>query len=552
MIHSIKIAVAAIMAVLPILAQAQPGVSEPGSFAYLKQTFPKLSELYDYELSNCHTHYIFAVDVSGSMVKYNGIVTPAIEAFVRALPVGEQVSVIPFGTDAKENTPGLCTRIQGDSQKQVLGSSLSTLYVNDGYSKEFKRNTDVKKAVQAVNKAILNNQEAQMNVVVIITDFLNDLPGVGERKLQKSDLEKLNHDFDNVTDNTYTRVVAMQLPKAGSGAGFCLDQLQESVFCNTSNTRRFDVIHAINDQAAISHWFDQLSRDIMTEKLKAVIQLDNERNLSPSLQTRMNIDGYTVADIHWTPNKLYRKIQIGATTTDSCSDYTFENNEKVWKISQDTDIKDLKLGRLVHKNYGLRRFSENLNLGLTLPTDYDDELKKLSIDKPLQATSDNKFGWIFTFFLPFWLTVTLAILLILYILAVIKAAVRNSRERFIGTVDFTDNRGRDIGSTVFVKANPGQTLLIGQGGNRGCDLPSAKWTVQVLKKSPSPFLFWKRPAFEWSAKAGGGFVCDGKNKKRGLLGRYGKRGTRSVVNLNCGTGSDNITNGVKIVIKKNK
>lgn len=532
--------------VLPSTIFAQAQSTQTNSLAYLKSTFPKLTNLYNPELSNCHTHYIFAVDVSGSMIKYDSIVTPALKAFAKALPIGEQVSIIPFGTDPKENTPGLCTKIQGDAQKQVLDTSLSTLYVNPGYSPEFRRNTDVKKAIEAVNKAILNNQEVQMNVVVVITDFLNDLPGKGETKLTDTDLEKLNKDFNNVTDNTYTRVVAMQLPKAGTGKGFCLDQLQESVFCNTSTAKKFDIIQAINDQAAISHWFEQLSRDIMTEKLKAVIQLDNERNLHPSLKTKIDIDGNTIADIHWTPNKLYTQMTIEATETDNGSEYTFKNNKKVWQTTQDTALVNLKLGKLVHRKWGFRKFNENLNIGMSLPTPYDEELKRLSIDKPIQATSDKQSGWIFTFLLPFWWTVALVLLLLIYIILVIKCIMRNSNERFVGTVDFSDSRGRDIGETISVKTS--KTLLIGGGGNSGCDLLGADWTIQVVKQSPSPLLVWKRPAFEWSAQRG--FVRDGRNKKRGLLGRYGKDNTKTRIDIECGPDIEHLTHNVKITIKK--
>ena len=231
--------------ILPDSVYAQSQSAQANSLAYLEQTFPKLTSLYHAELMDCHTHYIFAVDVSGSMIKYDDTVTPALQAFALALPPGEQVTIIPFGTDAKENTPGLCCKIESPAQKQVLSNSLSTLYTNEGYSREFRHNTDVNKAIAAVNKAILNNQEVQMNVIVIITDFLNDLPNGGEQKLTDEALTKLNKDFDNVTSDAFTRVVALQLPPAGSGKGFCLDQLQEKVFFNTSITRRFDIIQAI-------------------------------------------------------------------------------------------------------------------------------------------------------------------------------------------------------------------------------------------------------------------------------------------------------------------
>lgn len=546
MFRAIKSTFLALMMVIPLVVSAQNNSTESGSMSYLEQTFPKLTELYYQELSNCHTHYIFAVDVSGSMVKYNNIVTPALQAFVQALPIGEQVSIIPFGTDAKENTPGLCTSIQGAVQKQTLNTSLSTLYVNDGYTPAFRRNTDVKKAVEAVTKAILNNQEAQMNVVVIITDFLNDLPGVGEQKLKENDLVGLNKEFDNITDNTYTRVVAMQLPKAGTGKGFCLDQLQESVFCNTTITRKFDIIQAIKDQAAISHWFEQLSRDIMTEKLKAVIQLDNERNLHPSLKTKMDIDGNTTAEIHWTPNKLYSQIKIEATTTDKNSEYTFKNNEDVWQVTKDTALVNLKLGKLVYKEFGFRKFNENLNIGLSLPTDYDDELKRLSIEKPMQATADNQSGWLFTFILPLWLTITLALLIIYYIISVIKALIRNSSERFSGTVEISDSRGRSILDT-YVKIKPSGILYIGEGGNSGCDLAGAGWKIKIDKNKPSALLFWQRPSFRWSEQIG--YVRYNNNKKRGFLGRYGKNNTKKSVTIECGPDSEHITHSVSIRIK---
>lgn len=532
---------------ISLFAQVEKTVPSHGnSLGYLQQTFPKLTALYEDELSNCHTHYIIAVDVSGSMVKHDEIVTPSLQAFVNALPVSEQVSVIPFGTDAKSDTPGLCCKIEGAAQKQVLNTALSSLYTSDSYTKEFKHNTDVAKAVEAVNNTILKNQDAQMNVVIIITDFLNDLPGKGEVKLEDAVLEKLNKDYDNVTDGCYSRVVALKLPPAGSGKGYCLDQLQDYVFCNTGITKRFDIVEAIKDQAAISHWFEQLSRDIMTEELKAVIQLDNERNLRPMLKTDIDINGNTTAEIHWQPNKLYREIKIDSTYTDEGTGYYFDNNKEAWQTSSDTALYDINLGQLKHESWGLRKYNTRLNIGLSLPTPYDEELKKLSIDKPIPATSAEQKGWLWTFFLSFWPTVIIAALILYYIISVIKAIMRNGNERFIGTVDFSDRRGKDIGDTIKVKLRSGKHLLIGNGGTDGCDLLGAAWTIKVVKKTSSPLFPWKRPAFEWSAK--GGYASSSK-KKRGLIGRYGKDGIKSRVEITCGSDSEHITHYVTIVIK---
>ena len=515
---------------------------EGSSMKYLEEQFPKLTKLYEPELRTMNTHYIFAIDVSGSMKKYDTIVTPALKAFARALPNGEEVSVIPFGTDAKLNVPGLCVKIEGEGTKRTLENALSTLYINEGYDREFRANTDVAKAVGAVNTTMRNNQDVKMNVVVIITDFLNDLPKQGEVQIHPGNLIELQKDFENVTGDSYTRVVAMKLPPMGSGKGFSLDQLKTQVFNNTGQTRKFDVVDAISDQAAISHWFEQLSREIMTEKLRAVIQLDNEKNLKPSLKTDIDIDGNTTAEIHWTPNKLYTEMRIDSTFTNEGSDFIFVNNKEVWQNYPDTVLKEVKLGKLKHKNIGLHHYDEPLNIGLSLPTAYDDELKKLSIDKPIPETSENKSGWLWTFWLSFGVCVAILILLIIYLFLVMKAAKRNASEKFTGEVSIrTYPEGETVGNRPRIPITKQNSFHIGAGGDNGCQVPNANWGIEVKKKTYSPFSL-KKPVFEWRLTRG-----DTKDKRSGVLSRYG--GSKNAATL-CGQSRQKLTHKVSIQLNK--
>jgi hypothetical protein len=516
------------------------------SLDYLEKNFPKLTDLYMADLRNCHTHYIFAVDVSGSMIKYDTIVTPVLQAFAMALPDEEQVSVIPFGTTARENTPGLCCRINGQAQKRVLIGALNDLYTNENYTKEFRSNTDISKAVAAINNAILNNREALMNVVVIITDFLNDLPNVGEQKLTNQIVSELTKKYNNVTLNRYVRVEAVQLPMAGTGKGYCLDQLRDKVFSAQDSTKQFETVPVIKDKISIRHWFDQLSRKIMTDKLKAVIDRYNERH-KPTLSTNIDIDGNTKASIHWTPNKLYRELKIDSTYTKAGSAYHFSNNKDVWHSYADSALTEIKLGKLKN-NHGLFSYcDDDIILGLSLPTPYDDELKLLSIEKPIQNTTDHHSAWLWTFFIPFWWTVAIIVLLIIYAMLVIKAIARNGKERFIGKVEFTKN-GRPFGEEIIVKAKPSSLVLIGKGGNNGCNLPDAEWTIRLAKKKSNPFAFWKKPTFVWSAS--NGFISDNtaKRHRRGKISRYSNASSR--VSLDCGPNIDKITHTATIRIKK--
>lgn len=527
----------------------QPSSGSHSSMAYLQQQFPRLTNLYRPELEKMHTHYIFAVDVSGSMKKYDSIVTPALKAFSRSLPNGEQVTVIPFGTEAKPNVPGLEVKIQGDGTKKALETALSSLYINEGYDSKFRANTDVAKAVGAVNQSIQTNQDMDMNVVVIITDFLNDLPGQGETPIHSGTLVDLNKSFENITDGKHTRVVAMKLPPMGNMKGFCLEQLKEEVFSNTGPTRKFDVVDAISDQAAISHWFEQLSRDIMTEKLKAFIEIDNEKNLNPSLKTNIDINGNTTAEIHWKPNKLYTQIKIDSTYTDAGSNLIFKNNKKVWQITTDTVLKDLKLGKLEHKNIGLHQYDEALNLGLSLPTEYDDELKKLNIEKPIPNTSTEQKGWLWTFWLSFWVTVTLAAIILIYLFLVAKAARRNATEKFSGTVEIVPT-GRNTKDTKrYLEVRKKNKFKIGNGGTGNTDLPNVPWWILVEKKTPyNPFSL-KKPVF--ICKTASGFV---QKSKKNIISRYPTRSKKISTGLMyyCGTSTNDITHVVTIKINKKK
>lgn len=535
----------AALAFLPSMGQE----AKTSSMDYLKQHFPKLAKLYEPELRGMKTHYIFAVDVSGSMKGYDATVTPALQAFARALPIGEQVTVIPFGTTAKDNTPGLCVEIADEGTKGVLTSTLSTLYTSEAYTPEFKRNTDVNAAVEAINKTLLNNQEAKMNVVVIITDFLNDLPGKGEVKLTEAQLAELSKNFNNSTDDMNVRVVAMKLPPMGTGKGYSLDQLNENVFNQTSDNRRFEIVPVISDQAAISHWFEQLTRDIMTDKLRAVIQLDN-KNVTPRINTEIDINGNTKGDIHWIPSKLYTKVSIDSIYTDAKSDYIFKigKNLHLHEATSDSVLNFEKMGKLEHKSLGLHHYDEPLNLTLSLPTDYDEELSKLGIDKPVPETAQQKSGWLWTFWLSFGVCIAILILLIIYIFLVMKAAKRNATEKFSGKVDFSDKHARPIGDTVIVRQKGGKIINIGKDGRGELEVPDADWNIRIEKKTSSPLLFWKKPYFEWTKSAG--YVKDSANKQRGRLGRYNVKNTKTKYIVDCGTDADHITHTVDIFLKK--
>ena len=114
--------------------------------AYLEETYPKLTELYREELSKYPAHYIFAVDVSGTMNQYSSVVTQALQPFFQALPDNDRVDVIPFGTEALPNMLSYCGVINPEV-KGALNRNINNLYVDPTYQQGFKAYTDIPKAV---------------------------------------------------------------------------------------------------------------------------------------------------------------------------------------------------------------------------------------------------------------------------------------------------------------------------------------------------------------------------------------------------------------------
>ena len=506
--------------------------------AYLEQTYPQLTELYREELSKYPAHYIFAVDVSGTMNQYSGFVVQALRPFFQALPDNDRVDVIPFGTEALPNMLSYCGVINSDV-KGALNQNIGNLYTDPSYQQGFKGYTDIPKAVNAIAKVIQNNRDYKVNVIVLLTDFRNDVQGdhPSERKLKPQEIEDMNTAIGAATNNIYTRSIALELPVNKNMPGYCLPQLKEQVF--PTENGGMEIVPLTNPDVMIGQWFEQLKRDIMVTKLKAVI--DNANRLNPiRLEATTNIDGKVEAEVHWTPSKLYPTMQIDSTYMDG-TEFIFENNKENFTQTRDT-VLQLELGQIKHQSYGFHHLQDSINLGLKLPTPYDDELASLGVRKPLPNTKKAEDRWLFTFFLPFWLTLTLLILLILYIIGVIKAIARNNKLCFKGNITFYDAQGNQLGDMVRLpKQAPSARLTFGKGGSPRCKVDDAEWQFIVEKKKGNPFLVFAKPYFAWNCTMK--HVVLGKAKS-GKLSYDGPTSMR----VKCGSSPRELTHSVKILL----
>ena len=512
--------------------------------ANLEKNYPQLTNLYRDDLGRYAAHYIFAIDVSGTMNKYADVVIPAIKPFFQALPTGDRVTVIPYGTDAKSSMPGFLGVINPDF-KQSLSQDIEKLYTSPNYTREFKAYTNIMAAEEAIVDVIRANRSDYPVVVIIqVGDFRNDVKG--ERKLTQDELAKLQNSFAGVTDGLYTRVVALELPVDRNATGYCLGQLKESVFAGIGEepNKGLEIVSMSTSQSAIKDWFERLKNDIMTTKLRAIVTMEN-KHADWATDLDVNIDGKVKGNSNWHPTRLYPNINIMA----ECLDKDFAIEVEEWSKShknKDEIRESDKIGKIRNKHWGFHKYDDAVRFHLEQPTDYDNELAALGIQKPISDVDVPVNKWIFTFFLPFWLTAIIAGLILLYLLMVIKAIKTNAAEHFKGTVDIYDSLGHQIGDTVNLNVKKNKPIIIGESGTNGCDVPGAQCAVVLEKETSSPLLFWKKPGFHWKARKG--FARSG-SKKQGLIGRYGGK-MKKGFDIECGSGVESITHTLTLRIRK--
>lgn len=514
--------------------------------AYLRKQCPKLTEMYKAELNNCHAHYIFAVDVSLSMCKFEEMVKPAMEAFVDALPNGDRVTIIPFAHDAEDNKLGYDVDIDKET-KSSLKKLLPDMYPHGTNKKDPQYlDTDIYQAQKAVSKSMQQNAQYDVNVVVIISDLLHCPTNNIDRQFTDSEMQDMKNAIKSAKSDGETMVFTLELPQNGNPRGYVLDQLKE-----VYRELGLDIVQQKIPQDSgdlINQWFNNQKNRIMFTKLQTIILRENKAN-PIEVSTNVDIDGNVTAHVKWSAGKLYPKLTMD-TTYIKDSDFYFKANGDYVKYSVVGEIdEEIELGKIKNKDWFFHKMNDTLFFDVKLPVEYQSEIDRLLEGRPgpLANASEKKDGWVWTFFMPLWLTALIAALILLYILGVFKAIGRNASYKFNGNITVNDAEGNQLGDIIKIK-NQGGSLLFGQGGNPSkCKVDDAEWQFDINKKNGNIFLsFFAKPHFAWSQRKG--YTCQNKNRS-GIL-EY--EGTDSVT-LSCGASRSELSHKIKVkLIKPNK
>ena len=480
---------------LPLLGSAPSSFAQDDAMALVRNNYPSLYKIFKDDLSNIHANYVFAVDVSGSMKSNAPVVQPALKSFFSSLPDGDHVDIIPFGTFAKVSQPGYMGEIN-DGLKAQLNQTIDNLYTNPADA-DIRGYTDIPDAMDKINQCLTRYSKDDINFIFILTDFRNE--DTQERQIAKDDVNRIFADLEANTLGVPTKIVTLQLNYNPAWPGFCRPQMEREIFS------KLDVEYRtipVSTPEALRSWFDALKKEMMVDRLHTLVSQENKA-VEVAVKPRITVDGKVGAEIKWNQNRLYKEIKINDINVVNAGDSTgvaenttgfrFITDKKATDTQEETEI-DLELGKLKHKSWGFHRFKDELLVDIDLPTSFDTELAQLKIEKPLPSPTVPMKKWVWTFFLPLWLTCLLALMLIIYIIGVIKSIGRNGAECFTGEVKIKDSlKGINIGKSTFLKSQRKSTVLIPDDVKvQGPTIND--WKIEVAKVKGNIFL-WGKPKF---------------------------------------------------------
>lgn len=461
------------------------GHAQQSAYTMLKQDYPQLLQKFGNELKAQKANYVFAVDVSGTMNKYENIVVPAMSQFVESLSDGDNVNIIRFGTDAKVSVGGFCDI--NASTRQSLKQYIRSLYKRD---EDLYRYTDLNRLLQTLNKQ-LQIQKNNLTFIFVLTDFIDD-PTKGNPRLNEalSRMHEKNLSLRGIDHLMY--MYALQLPVKQTNQ---LKLFRSAIPANY----HFEEI-SITSPHALKNWFDRKKAEIQLDRFRAVVQRTN-LPLQVVVTPKIDIDGNIKVNAEWQPNQLFDTLIIERITLLTDSLFRIESKGKLPITIHQPALKDIKAGRICHTQDGFHHLNDTLCFATALPTSYDNELQKLEIEKNCPTVQAKAEKWLFSCILPLWLCILLVLLTLIYIGLACKAAIRNrsSRWKLNGTLEVT------YSGQVIAKYEMTGEKEIGvgcQGKPVAISAYNCDWQLRFYQKTFSCWKYWKKPVYKVTMEQG--------------------------------------------------
>ena len=451
------------------------GVKAQTAMDRLKAEYPSVMEQYGKRLEALKADYIIAIDVSGTMDHYKETVVPALQSFLGSIPDGDYVSIIKFGTVAKE--AGLSGQIN-QSNRNSFKQTLDQIYVRDN---DCYYQTNICKMLEFVSERMNRPGHNDLQYVFMFTDFVEDA------NCPDAEWDAVAAKMKASTNRYTVLPFAMQLN--GRDSGKDIPKVRRAL----SNLR----IININSSSELNNWFEEQKADISKSRLKDLIMSDFDKwysenkiktelsiGINGDLNLNFNVDGETVPAF------------VNGFILTQCEPVSQSNNVEKITIKYDSLFK----GRDVSANIGsLKFFKSSLIqkdtkatiLTAIRPTfitgdkegepSFANEIRNLGLEDELvhttELTAENSFvlGW------NIWLVCALALLLLVFLYYFVKMTVLPHKLNNI-VVAFT-NIG-DKSQTNYTFKNTQSHLF----GKTGTIINKADFVIEIYGRRGFPII----------------------------------------------------------------
>ena len=456
----------------------------------LKTEYPAVMEQYGKRLQDLKTHYIFVIDVSGTMDEYkDNVVVPGIKHFLETLPEGDQASIIAFGGKARV----ICTpvKINAENRKLLIGK-LDEAY--DNADRLDKNNTYLNTA----SKIVLDEVEKDTVNDICIAVFFSDL--CDESREKTWNRGEIEYSWDALKERT-SKLNDRDLGVVATALSADDDKEQQRGIKLMENLFK-GFTYSSNVKDVFGEQLEAFKHDLYVSALKMIVpeelnkafeglQLTTELSVSKKVRLLANINKNTPAFI--------KGISIDtAYLTDqspNISEVKFFPNARIPRFKKSCKFGKVVFAQkwqLIHRDPYLSAF---LKYHLDTPepkTDKDPsfvrDLENLGItdalysESMMEAKAPVVIGW------PFWLFCVVAAAIIIYaILLVVNTIVPHTakKKKLVVKDPLTNN-------IQYYQLTGKRTFTI---GNQTCNciIPGALFVINATCRNGSPLnILWKR------------------------------------------------------------
>lgn len=236
-----------------------PGAGAQPTNVNLERDFPLLVNRVR---TNQPADYVIVIDRSGSMRPFWHLVRQAVASFLEAVPDGDYVSIVEFGTEARNS---LTPRPINAQTRADLISEIGNL------PEPTDQATDIGRGIEKTLDELNRPNGNRLKFVFFLTDFAHDPPAQSpyyrQRSPQDEAWRRLAERMRNEQSANITQSYALLLPIGGAvGRDLALGR---AVFPGLESV-------SVN-QATLASWFERRKAEIARDKLRAVVEHDANR-----------------------------------------------------------------------------------------------------------------------------------------------------------------------------------------------------------------------------------------------------------------------------------